>query len=141
MDIFQQKIELAAAKSEIREHLSVLEKYGLTLTEDDMEQLVDSRRDALHANGRVEFGGGILPKLIEAFVDSPFLNEENLVDTLSELQTLFYDFKSEYDETISDDELVEMMKDIFNGRAQGDLGYFMYSSFEELCHQARLNRL
>lgn len=69
--------------------------------------------------GRIEFAGGILPKLIYAFCDSPYIQQENYESTLAELQEAFYYFKSESLEQFTDDELIEFMVKVFNGRAQG----------------------
>ena len=46
------------------------EKFGLSLSQEDAALLAESRADALRREQRVEFGAGILPKIIEAFCDS-----------------------------------------------------------------------
>ena len=38
---------------------------------------------------------------------------------------------------ISDDELIEFMKTVFDGRAEGSLDYLSGTSLEELCRYAR----
>ena len=46
-------------------------RYGLTLSEQDAKLLLRGRQESLKAQRRVEFGEGILPKLIFCFCDSP----------------------------------------------------------------------
>ena len=97
------------------------EAYGLSLTPTQMLALAERRIEALKATDRVEFGEGVLKKLIFAFRDSPYLSRQNYEETLTELQDIFYQFKIETHDRLSDDELIEKMKAAFDGRAQGTL--------------------
>lgn len=115
-------------------------RYGLMLNDGEILELVECRKKALKDADRMEFGGGILPKLIRAFCDSPYLDRGNYASTLAELQEAFYYFKSDAQEAFSDDELVEFMATVFNERAQGSVDYLTTSSLEELCRDAREGR-
>lgn len=137
MGMAQQELQLAAAVREIRACNAISEEYGLRLRETEILELAQSRMQALQAAGRMEFGGGILPKLIEAFCDSPFVHAANFSETLAQLQEAFYYFKTEADERFSDDELLAFMAETFNGRAQGSTEYLTGTSLEELCRYAR----
>lgn len=90
----------------------------------------------LRAAGRIEFGGGILPKLIRAICDSPFIEQENYADVLAELQEIFYHFKNETRDRLTDDELIELMVGVFNGRAQGSAEYLAGLTAEALARIA-----
>ena len=70
------------------------ERFGLTLSPRQMAALASGRREALRSTGRVEFGEGILPRLIHQFCDSPYVDSETWAETLEELQGLFYCFKT-----------------------------------------------
>ena len=112
-------------------------QFGLVLKETEIRELVECRQKALLDTGRVEFGGGILPKLIRAFCDSPYIDQETYAATLTELQEAFYYFKGEAQERFTDDELIEFMAAVFNGRAQGSSEYLICTSLEALCRYAR----
>ena len=129
--------QLLSAHQEIRECNAYSRKFGLVLSETEITDLVTSRAEALRASGRIEFGGGILPKLIEAFCDSPYIEQENYADTLAELQEAFYYFKTEAMDYFSDEELIEYMVKVFNGRAQGSAEYLSGTSLEALARYAR----
>ncbi|MDD3920131.1 MAG: DUF6323 family protein [Eubacteriales bacterium] len=116
-------------------------RYGLSLTLPQMQQLAQRRFAALEETGRVEFAEGILPKLALAFCDSPYLMQEEYADTLAALQDLFYYFKGEAHEQVTDDELIAAMKEAFDGRAQGSLEYLGGTSLEQLCHNIRFGDL
>ena len=112
-------------------------RFGLALSGEQMLRLTESRFQALKSTGRIEFGEGVLKKLVYAFCDSPYLTQENYEDTLSELQDIFYYFKNESMEALSDDELIEAMKSVFDGKAQGSLSYLAGTSLENLCRGIR----
>ncbi len=128
--------QMAAARQELRECNAYSGRFGLTLRENDIEELTASRAEALRAAGRIEFGGGILPKLIRAICDSPFIQQENYADVLAELQEIFYYFKNETRDRLTDDELIELMVKVFNGRAQGSAEYLAGLTAEALARIA-----
>lgn len=128
---------MIAAKEEIRLCNDLGKPYGLCLTEQDITELVELRSQALRNTGRVEFGGGILPKLIRAFCSSPYLDAYNYVETLGLLQDAFYYYKSESQDRFSDDDLIEFMVDVFNGPAHGSAELLTTISLEQLCRWAR----
>ena len=131
------QMQISAAKEEIRCCDELNRLHGLILTEADITELVELRGQALRATSRVEFGGGILPKLIRAFCKSPYVDAYNYAATLGELQDAFYYFKNESEDRFSDDELIEFMETVFNGQAHGSAEVLTTISMEELCRWAR----
>jgi len=125
------------AGREIRACASLQERYGLSLSEEDITVLTARRAESLERAGRVEFGGGILPKLIYAFCDSPFIQRGEWCDTLCELQEAFYCFLSESYDAYTDDELIGIMATVFNGEAQGSTDYLIGTSLSEMIRVAR----
>ena len=113
----------------------VTERAGLTLSEGEITRLLERRAAALRDTGRVEFGEGILPKLIYAFYDSPWLAPDNYADTLAELQDLFYYYKNESLGRLTDDALLAAMRKAFDGPAQGSLEYLGGTALERLCRE------
>lgn len=90
-------------------------QYGLVLTVEQAHALVLSRNQSLKASGRIELGGGVIEKLIQSFAGSPYITPENYEETLHRLIDIFYSFKSDTWEAVSDDQLIEFMKDAFDG--------------------------
>jgi len=112
-------------------------KHGLQLSEPDIHKLVENRKEALERNGRIEFGGGIIQKIIIEFADSPYLYQDVYVSTLMELQECFYYFKNEALEALSDDELIHMMKKYFDDVCQGSLEFLRTTMMENYCRDIR----
>ncbi|QIB69203.1 hypothetical protein Ami103574_07645 [Aminipila butyrica] len=98
-------------------------KYGLQLTEDDARELLAGRKESLKESQRVEFGGGILEELIEAFCDSVYVNQQNYKEILDQLQELFYLYKNESQDQLTDSELIGFMRKHFDDVCFGDVDY------------------
>lgn len=115
-------------------------QYGLTLSAQQIQNLVEKRFQALKDTGRIEFGQGVLVKIITEFCDSPYITQDNYEDTIIELQDSFYYFKNESIDLVSDDELISNMKYYFDGVCQGSLECLSGTSLEELCRGIRYER-
>lgn len=94
-------------------------KYGLTLTEQQALALAQTRTTALKDTKRLEFGGGIVDKLIMALCDSPYVTQESYEDTLHEWILLFYELKNNTWDQISDQALINFFKTAYNGCCRG----------------------
>lgn len=101
----------------------VTEQYGLSLSEREAELIVEERGGALREQRRVEFGESITPKIIYEFCDSDFMDRNNYVNTIIRLQEIFYLYKNEMLDEISDDELLHFMREQFDRTCYGDLEY------------------
>ncbi|MBZ2174635.1 DUF6323 family protein [Schnuerera sp. xch1] len=109
-------------------------KFGLILSRLDAIKLVETRALLLKNNERIEFGGGVIDKIIKEFCDSPYISMYNYVKTLHELIEMFYFYKNETLDMISDDDLIKFMKHSFDGKCQGSLELL---SGRELANMAR----
>jgi hypothetical protein len=108
---------------QIQEINQYTEKYGLTLSEKDTEILLAEKNHTLRTEQRVEFGQSILPQIIYAFCDSSFISGDNYLDTLIRLQEIFYLYKNEMQDEITDEELIHFMREQFETVCYGDLDY------------------
>ena len=108
---------------QVRDTNRYSEKYGLTLSAEDTEILMAEKPRILRDARRVEFGQGILPQMICVFCDSSYISQEDYVDTLIRLQEIFYLYKNEMHDEITDEELLSFMKEQFETVCFGDLEY------------------
>ena len=113
------------------------EKFGLSLSQEEAGLLIAERKDSLQEQRRVEFGEGILPKLIFAFCDSPYIYQDNYVDTIGRLQDIFYLYKNESMDEATDDELVAYMKTAFDGECEGSLEHLEDTVLEKFAREIR----
>lgn len=99
------------------------EPFGLTLSQKDAELILSHAGSALKEQRRVEFGEGITPKIIRAFCDSNYVDQNNYVNTIIRLQEIFYLYKNEMNDEITDDELLHLMREQYDKLCFGDLEY------------------
>ena len=112
-------------------------RYGLALSSEDAVELVETRAAALRSNGRIEFGAGIINKLILKFCDSPFLSKHNYAEILNDLLETFYYFKNETLDEVGDDELLSLMKKYFDQNCQGSIELLQHRELELLARNIR----
>ena len=96
-------------------------EYGLTLTESQVTELIETRSNALRENSRIEIGLGAIKKIIENFCSSSFINNDNYAETLNDLLEIFYFYKTESHDRVSDTELIGIMLDHFENKCFGSI--------------------
>lgn len=135
--------EMMTLLSERKQLQSVLkcneqtQKFGLALTEEDVRELLVKRKENLREQQRIEFGEGILPKLIFTFCDSPYVYQRNYVEVLMQLQEIFYQYKNETLDELTDDELLEEMKIAFDGECAGSVEYLKETVLDKVGRKLR----
>lgn len=126
-------------KQEILETNTYTCQFGLSLTEAEIQVLMDARNQCLKEQQRVEFGEGILKKMIYAFCDSDYIYQENYADTLVALQDIFYLYKNESMDDLTDDELIAYMRKNFDEICQGSLEYLADTCLENFARKIRVS--
>ena len=111
--------------------------YGLVLSEAEAAELTETRSRILKDNGRIELSGGVMVKLVKAFASSPYLQQSQYLETLQELLDIFYSYKNETRDQIGDDDLIDIMKNRYNGCCSGSLELLRYREMEALSDRIR----
>ncbi len=140
MDDMYELMMAAQQKQELERVLECnkkTEQFGLVLSQEEADRLMISRKISLGETRRVEFGEGILPRIIYAFCDSQFINQDTYADTLSELQDIFYLYKNETQDELTDDELLDFMRRQFEEICFGDLDYLRNTCLERFARSIR----
>jgi len=131
------QMQLRAAAQELESCNKVTQRYGITLSPQDIQALVVGRVDALQETERVEFGRGVAKDLVLAFSSSVYVAQSSFVQTVLELQDLFYLFKNESNEQIPDDDLIATMRSLYDDVAQGDMQRLTEALFDGLGRHLR----
>ena len=75
----------AALTNEVSARICALaERHGKTLFPADIKQLYSARERLLREADRIELGAGILPHIVYALCDSPFIDAHGFADALAE---------------------------------------------------------
>ena len=85
------------------------QRFGLVLTEEDAKLIARESSRTLKEQMRVEFGPGIAQKIIYEFCNSAYLNLNNFTNSIIRLQEIFYLYKNEMEDEITDDELLHLI--------------------------------
>lgn len=129
-DMFQM-LETVRRKDELQlleEMNQKTRRFGLSLTLQEQQELAKCRDKSLKKYNRVEFGTGILDKLIFTFCDSQYVEPQNYLACLQRLQDIFYEFRNESLDLMTDDEVLTFMEEQFETVCAGSLDYL-----EETC--------
>lgn len=116
----------------------VTARFGLSLSEQDAVQILEERSRALREQQRVEFNGGIVPRLIYEFCDSDYLDQNTYADAIIRLQEIFYLYKNETEDLVTDDELLHLMKEQFEQICFGDLDYLEQTCLANFAQAVRM---
>ena len=117
---------------ELKECVPVMLRYGMELSEKQIRYLYEERADALKQTGRMEFGESAVKKLILAFCSSPYLSRECPENEIGDLLAAFYEWKNITRERFGDDELIEIMRNYYDGKAEGSVEKILDLTEEEI---------
>lgn len=111
---------IALGRTTGQRQLAELEQAGLGLTQTEIQQLEQARREALATTGRLEFGNPAIVQIARTFSASSYLFEGSCAETLENIQESFYRLRSDAPSDIPDDELIEGLFAAFEGSCGGD---------------------
>ena len=117
---------------ELKECVPVMLRYGMELSEKQIRYLYEERADALKQTGRMEFGESAVKKMILAFCSSPYLSRECPENEIGDLLAAFYEWKNITRERFGDDELIEIMRNYYDGKAEGSVEKILDLTEEEI---------
>jgi hypothetical protein len=112
-------------------------QYGLRLSEKHVLDIVETRNYVLKSYGRIELGGDIINKIIKAFCRSQYINQVDYALIINELVETFYYIKNETLDLVTDDELIDLMKDYFNNSCVGSIELLQGRELENFARSIR----
>lgn len=94
-------------------------EFGLTLTEEQITNLIDTRQYALKDNSLTELGSSILEDIILEFYSSPYISKIDYDETLYELVEIFYALRKKFNLSTPDAHIIKLMREHFDDDAYG----------------------
>lgn len=123
--------------NEVLKYNDLTRRYGLILSHQQAIELVDTRDFTLSEQGRLELGEGVIGKIIYALMDSPYINQENYTKILHSFIELFYYYKNETIDRLSDEDLINYMVEKFNSTCCGSIELLTYRELEQFARDTR----
>lgn len=108
----------------------ITNKKNLSLTTKEITELIDYKNITLTELGRIEVTN-ILSDLIIEFYDSPYIDQENYLNTLEELTKIFYVYQSTFNFKLTDEEVIKYLKENYDKYA-GSFEILETTAFDNL---------
>lgn len=113
------------------------ERFGLVLSRQEALMIAEEEKNILKEQKRIEMGEGIAARIIYEFCDSAYIDQSSYVETVIRLQEIFYLYKNEMQDEISDEELLHLMKEFFENICFGDLDYLEGTCLSDFARAVR----
>ncbi|WP_286317023.1 DUF6323 family protein [Romboutsia ilealis] len=101
-------------KNEILSLNNRSEEYGLYLTPQDVDNIIESRNHTLKSYGRIEIDINVTKQLIENLYTSQYTDKDEYVELINDIQEIFYYLKNETLDEVSDIEIIEIIDEFYN---------------------------
>lgn len=88
--------------------------YGLTLNQEEVKEIINSRDNTLKNYGRIELDIGVTKMIIENLYKSQYTDKDDYVYLINDLHEIFYYLKNETLDKISDVEIIEIIDEFYN---------------------------
>ncbi len=96
-------------------------EFGLLLTDEQIENLIDVSKFSLEDNELCEVGANILEDIILEFYTSPYIAKIDYDETLYELVNVYYALRKEFNYHVPDAYLIKLMREHFDNDAYGSI--------------------
>ena len=113
--------------------------YGLTVTENAAREIAGYRQAALIENERVELNSGAITRLTSAFLQTRYLTQEDFAATMGEIINIFYYIKTETENSVSDDDLINEMLTVFTETCFGSIEVMQSKGLEKILRKYKFD--
>lgn len=94
---------------------------GLGLTADQVREIANVEAACLAESERVLFGESVAVRVVRTFASSPCLAGNNAAQSLVDLVEAFYELRDSFPAVVTDEELLELLRESFDGEAADDV--------------------
>ena len=101
--------------------------FGIVLSDKDCREIAEARNRFLRDTDRVEVGIGAVRRIITEFCDSSYIDPRTFATTVEELLECFYTIKTETEDTVDDDTVLEFMLELYETVAGGIVDRIYYT--------------
>lgn len=105
MNQIEQKRTMITLSKQVNDDLCT---YGYWLSEEDIQQLRKTQKEAYQANGMIDFDVHIIFDLAKCFANSPYLKIDTFLFCIEQVLYLYYALRKIL-RNLYDDELVELI--------------------------------
>lgn len=105
---------------------------GLSLTAGQVRDIAEAEGACLAESRRVSFGESAAVRVVREFGASPFFAAGDAAQVVAALTETFYDLREDCPAAVTDVEILEQLRESFDGEAAGDVGLAAAQAGESL---------
>ena len=115
------------------------ESHGLALSLEQAYDLIETKNAALKHTGRIDFESGTINRIIREFCDCRYISRSDYAEILNSLVEIFYYFKNETMDLVSDEDLISIMRKYFDESCMGSIDLLQSRELESLARKIKNN--
>lgn len=96
---------------------NITKERGLTLTDREINELIENKNETLNNLSRVEITP-IIDKIIYEFYDSSYIDNDNYFETINDITNIFFKYQKEFN-NLTDAHILKYLKDSFETVCNG----------------------
>ena len=99
--------------------------------------LIQTGKDSIREQDRIEFGKSATLKIVDKFMRSSYISQEVYAETIAGLIEVFYEVKEESLDILTDDEVIDIMFDFYENESGGSIEILQNRDMDYLCRKIR----
>ena len=96
---------------------NITKERGLTLTDREINELIENKNETLNNLSRVEITP-IIDKIIYEFYDSSYIDNDNYFETINDITNIFFKYQKEFN-NLTDEQILKYLKNSFETTCNG----------------------
>ncbi|MFL0196841.1 DUF6323 family protein [Clostridium sp. WILCCON 0269] len=128
------------AVNELLKLNTYLKKQNLTLTLEDMKDILNTRNFTLKAHGRIELDINLTKDIIKELGNSPYVNQHNLVESINDIYEIFHYIKNCTSDFLGDEEIFKAVMFFYNKVYNGSIELLKGKGIEKIISNFKNNK-
>ncbi|KAA8667666.1 DUF6323 family protein [Clostridium sp. MT-14] len=114
-----------------------LSKYNLVLGVEDIKDIINAKNSTLKSQGRIELNLDIIEFIIRKIGKSPYVNQDNLVETINDMYAIFHYVKNCTSDFLPDKQVLEALMFFYGNVYNGSMELVMGKGTEKIINNFR----
>ena len=134
------KLQESNSISEIYKLNDDLKTHNLALSAKDAKDIIKTRNNVLKAQGRIELNLDVMKSIIKELGKSSYVNQDNLVETISDMYEVFHYVKNSTSDFLCDEEILKTIMFFYNTVYGGSVELIKGKGIEKIIDNFRNNK-
>lgn len=118
----------------------ILRDYNLVLDVEDIKDIINSKNNTLRSQGRIELNLNVIESIIKELGKSPYINQENFVETVNDMYAVFHHVKNRTSDLLCDKDVLKAIMFFYNSVYNGSMELVMGKGTEKIINNFKHNK-